>query len=89
MTFSGTYIIPFLSKLILTYPDKEVDHEEDVEGEVDLLGGVLCPGDAGLNRVAGGIDEIDNQGGNGKEEYQNHLRAEKWFLLVRPQNDTY
>ena len=28
------------------YPDEEVDHEEDVEGEVDLLGRVLCPGDA-------------------------------------------
>ena len=26
-----------------THPDEEVDHEEDVEGEVDLLGGVLHP----------------------------------------------
>ena len=28
---------------VKTHPDEEVDHEEDVEGEVDLLGGVLHP----------------------------------------------
>ena len=32
-------------------PDEEVDHEEDVEGEVDLLSGVLCPGKTSLDRV--------------------------------------
>ena len=33
------------------HPDEEVDHEEDVEGEVDLLSGVLCPGKTSLDRV--------------------------------------
>ena len=32
-------------------PDEEVDHEEDVEGEINLLGGVLCPGKTGLHSV--------------------------------------
>lgn len=36
----------------LTHPDEEVDHEEDVEGEVDLLRGVLVPRDALLHPLA-------------------------------------
>ena len=31
------------------HPDEEVDHEEDVECEVNLLGGVFLPWDALLN----------------------------------------
>ena len=26
-----------------TYPDKEVDHEENIESKINLLGGVHCP----------------------------------------------
>ena len=33
-------------------PDEEVDHEEDVEGQINLLGSVLNPGYAGFNTVA-------------------------------------
>ena len=33
------------------HPDEEVDHEEDVEGEVYLLRGVGCPGHTGLHCV--------------------------------------
>ena len=33
------------------HPDEEVDHEEDVEGEVYLLRGVGCPGHTGLHSV--------------------------------------
>ena len=32
-------------------PDEEVDHKEDIKGEVNLLSGVLRPGKASLNRV--------------------------------------
>ena len=35
------------------HPDEEVDHEEDVEGEVYLLRGVGGPGHAGLHGVTG------------------------------------
>ena len=34
-----------------THPDEEVDHEEDVEAEVDLLGGVLQPRNTRLHIV--------------------------------------
>ena len=34
------------------HPDEEVDHEEDVEGKVYLLCGVLCPRHTRLHRVA-------------------------------------
>ena len=36
----------------VSHPDEEVDHEENIECQVDLLSGVLRPGDAGLNCVA-------------------------------------
>ena len=36
----------------VSHPDEEVDHEENIECQVDLLGCVLRPGDAGLNCVA-------------------------------------
>ncbi len=35
----------------VTHSNEEVNHEEDVEGEVNLLGGVLHPRDAGLYTV--------------------------------------
>ena len=35
----------------LQHPDEEVDHKEDVEGQVYLLGGVLQPWYAGLHAV--------------------------------------
>ena len=44
-----------------TYPDEEIDHESDVEGEVDLLGGVLVVGDAVLHTLGGRIPEIDQE----------------------------
>ena len=44
---------------MLSYPDEEVDHEEDVEGEVDLLGRVLCPGDALLYTLTTHTHVID------------------------------
>ena len=35
----------------MKYSDKEVDHKEDVEGQVYLLGGVFQPWYAGLHAV--------------------------------------
>jgi len=34
-----------------SYPDEEVDHEEDVEGKVDLLRGAVCPFLTGFHRL--------------------------------------
>jgi len=34
-----------------SYPDEEVDHEEDVEREVDLLSGAVCPLLTRFNRL--------------------------------------
>jgi len=33
------------------YPDKEVDHKEDVEGEIDLLRGAVGPSFTRLDRL--------------------------------------
>ena len=44
-----------------TYPDEEIDHESDVECEVDLLGGVLVVGDAVLDPLGGRIPEINQE----------------------------
>ena len=33
------------------HPDEEVDHEEDVEGKVDLLGRVFNPGGACFHSI--------------------------------------
>ena len=38
-------------KLNIPHPDEEVDHEENIECQVDLLGCVLRPGNAGLHCV--------------------------------------
>ena len=35
----------------VTDPDEEVDHEEYIEGQVNLLGGVVGPGNTGLHCV--------------------------------------
>ena len=35
----------------ISHPDEEVDHEEYIEGQVNLLSGVLRPGNAGLHCV--------------------------------------
>ena len=43
-------------------PDEEVDHEEDVEGEVDLLEPVLAPGHTLLNSVVAGGMSRQNHG---------------------------
>ena len=37
---------------MLTDPDEKVDHEADVEGEVDLLAGVLVVRNAVLNSLS-------------------------------------
>ena len=34
-----------------TYPDKEVDHEENIESKINLLGGVHCPRYTSFNGV--------------------------------------
>jgi len=34
------------------YPDEEVDHKEDIEREVDLLRGAVCPLLTRLNRLS-------------------------------------
>ena len=34
------------------YPNEKIDHEEDIECEIYLLGGILCPGYAGLHSIA-------------------------------------
>ena len=52
----------------MSHPYEEVDHEKDVEGEVDLLGGVLHPGDALLHPLGRGVDEVDAKGGDGEDE---------------------
>ena len=35
----------------MNYSDKEVDHKEDVEGKIYLLGPVVNPWNAGLNTI--------------------------------------
>ena len=42
----------------LSHPDEEVDHEENVESEVNLLGRVLNPGSACLHTIPGNKDLI-------------------------------
>ena len=37
--------------LVAAHPDEEVDHEEDVESEVDLLGRVLNPRSACFHTI--------------------------------------
>ena len=34
-----------------TYPDKEVDHEENIESKINLLGSVHCPRYTRFNSV--------------------------------------
>ena len=40
-------------KKIITFldPDKKVDHEKDVEGQINLLSFVVCPGHTSLHCV--------------------------------------
>ena len=38
-------------KMNISHPDEEVDHEEYIEGQVNLLSGVLRPGDALLHSL--------------------------------------
>ena len=44
----------------LAHPDEEVDHEENVESEVNLLGCVLNPGSACLHTIPKSEDWIKN-----------------------------
>ena len=37
---------------LVTYPNKKVDHEENVEGKIDLLSGTFCPFLARFHRLA-------------------------------------
>lgn len=55
------------------YPDEKIDHEEDVECQINLLGRILCPRYALLNTFTGGINEIDDQGRDGQNENQADL----------------
>ena len=77
--------------LIKTHPDEKVDHEKNVEGEIDLLGGVLWPLCACLHSKAesklgfkeqclkwtilepGSLNEVDDQGGDGKDKSDSNL----------------
>ena len=38
--------------ILQAHPDEEVDHEEDVEGKVNLLGRVFHPWSAGFHAVS-------------------------------------
>ena len=78
-----------------THPNEKVDHEKNVEGEIDLLGGVLCPSCASLHSKAenkvgfkdkkikwmilqpGGLDEVDDQGGDRKDKSDPNLMGKK------------
>ena len=51
MIFINIFLMILSIFQVSAYPDEEVDHEEDVEGEVYLLGGVLGPGDTLLNSL--------------------------------------
>ncbi len=44
-----------------THPDEEVDHEEDVEGEINLLCRVFAPLLALLNSGRRGVNEVDDE----------------------------
>ena len=57
------------------YPNEEVDHEEDVEGEVDLLGGVLVPGDALFDADGGGVDEVNDERSDRQDEHKANLKS--------------
>ena len=48
----------YISLKLKAHPDEEVDHEEDVEGKVNLLGGVLNPGSACLHTIPANKDWI-------------------------------
>ena len=40
------------------HPDEEVDHEENVESEVDLLCGVFNPRSAGFHTIPGRLNQV-------------------------------
>ena len=58
-----------------TYPDEEIDHESDVECEVDLLGGVLVVGDAVLHSLGRRIPEIDQERHHRENKHAENLKV--------------
>ena len=36
---------------MLIHPNEKVDHEEDIECQVDLLCSIICPGNASLHSI--------------------------------------
>ena len=58
-----------------TYPDEEIDHESDVEGEVDLLAGVLVVGDAVLHSLGRRIPEIDQERHHRENKHAENLKV--------------
>ena len=57
------------------YPNEEVDHEANIEGEVDLLTGVLMIGDTVLHPLLRGVPEVDQQAHHGQDEHTKNLTA--------------
>ena len=52
LQFSSEYILAAPYMAPVTYPNKKVDHEENVEGKIDLLGGTIRPFLARLHRLS-------------------------------------
>jgi len=44
--------------IIASYPDKEVDHKEDVESEIDLLSRTVGPSFARFNCLAASTQQL-------------------------------
>merc|ERR1712223_631252 len=47
---------------------EEVDHEKDVEGKINLLRSIFHPRNTLLDTLGGGVDEVDDEGGDGEDE---------------------
>ena len=84
-----------------THPNEKIAHEKNVEGEIDLLGGVLCPSCTSLHSKAenkvgfkdkkikwmilqpGGLDEVDDQGGDRKDKSDSNLIGKKLKIKLK------
>ena len=51
-----------------THSNEEVDHEKDVEGKINLLRSIFHPRNTLLDTLGGGVDEVDDEGGDGEDE---------------------
>ena len=71
--FVGLISKYFYKNTTSTYPDEKIDHESDIECEVDLLGGVLVVGDAVLDPLGGRIPEINQERYHRKDKHAEDL----------------